>query len=224
MPDIFSEVSNELRRDRMQNAWAAYRLPILAVPVVLVLGVALNVTYDYWQRSQNEETAARYTTLIEELSEDVSAKNKQLSAFAEAQGGGYGALARFAIAIEKAQAHDGSNALASFDALAAQNDLPEALRAFARIQAAIVLVDTNNAPQEVEARLGDLLENDTGFRPMARDIMALSWMLAGEPLQARALYQLQLADAKATRLSKERATIMLSKVQSDLSSTTISKP
>ena len=78
----------------------------------------------------------------------------------------------------------------------------------AALQAAIVLLNSNGALAEIEARLEDLLDDENGLQPMARETMALAYMQNDLPLKARELFRAQIADPKVTSLTRERATIM----------------
>ena len=56
--------------------------------------------------------------------------------------------------------------------------------------------------------------------PLARETMALAYMRDDRLLEARELWLAQLADNKATGLTRERATIMLDKISTGLVSPT----
>ena len=217
MSDIFAEVDADLRRDRWQALWDRYGLLVIAAAVGIVLLVAFVVGYRAFQQSQNEAASLRYEALIQQIEEEDSAtKFELLNTFAQEENNGYGALAAFGAARAASENGDFTAALAGFDAWAARGDLARPMRDYARLQAAIVLVNQKANADDIAARLARLFDDDNALRPIARDILALAYFTKDAPLKARELYAEQLADPDATPFSKQRAQIMLSEVEAKL--------
>ena len=217
MSDIFAEVEADLRRDRWQAIWDRYGLLVIGGAVSIVLLVAIVVGYRAYQQSQNEAASLRYEDLLQQMGEaDSAAQFKLLSAFARREANGYGVLADFGAARVAAKNADFTAALAGFDALAARSDLTRSMRDYARLQAAIVLVNQKANADDIAARLVRLFDEGNALRPIARDILALAYLTKDAPLKARELYSEQLADPDATPFSKQRAQIMLSEVEAKL--------
>ena len=213
MTDIFEEVSAELRRDRMSEAWDKYGRYIIGTAIAIVVLTSANIGYSTYSSSQNEAASLRYDAMQAELADmDSDAKLARLAAFGEAEKNGYGVLARFAAAHGLADANDGAAALAAFDALADDGSVPDSLRDYADLQSAIVLLDTDGALDDIKARLEDLLDGDTGLQAIARETLALAHMRDDQLLEARALFQAQINDAASSSLTRERAEIMLTKL------------
>ena len=217
MSDIFAEVDADLRRDRWQALWDRYGLLVIGGAVAIVLLVAIIVGYRAYQQSQNEAASLRYEDLLQQVSEaDSAAQFELLSGFAGQEANGYGVLAAFGAARAAAENGDFTSALAGFDALAARGDLARPMRDYARLQAAIVLVNQKANADDIAARLARLVDKGNALRPIARDILALAYFTKDAPLKARELYAEQLADPDATPFSKQRAQIMLSEVEAKL--------
>ena len=49
MADIFHEVDEEVRRDRLKKLWDRYSILIIAVAVLFVAGIGAWRGYEYWQ-------------------------------------------------------------------------------------------------------------------------------------------------------------------------------
>lgn len=215
MSDIFDEVSAELRRDTMSAAWTKYGRYIIGAAVAIVLLVAAVITGSNYVRSQEEAASQRYDALLETLAElETPAKIASLEAFAAAEENGYGALAKFTAAFAHAEQSTTNSvaadaALAAFDDLSENRKLPQSLRDLAKLQAAIVLLDSQGSLQEMELRLDALLDDDNGLQRMARETMALAYMTYDKPLKARELFKAQIGDPRVTSLTRERASIML---------------
>ena len=129
---------------------------------------------------------------------------------------GYGALAQFSAALTHAEEGQYDNALDGFDALAGRRALPDSLRDFASLQAAIVLLDSGGSLADIKDRIGDLAEDENGLQPMAREIMALAFSAHDQPLEARDLLMQQIGDSSVNSLARDRASIMLQSVKGGL--------
>ena len=105
MADIFDEIEEDLRRDRMKEIWQRYGHYILALAVLIVIGVAGRQGYNYWKETKSQSSANTFY-------EAVTAENSldALTLIASDLPDGYAMLARFRIAALYAE--DGNNAAA----------------------------------------------------------------------------------------------------------------
>jgi hypothetical protein len=215
--NIFDEITADLRRDRLSEAWSKYGRYIIGTAVGIVLVIAVSIGIGTYQQNQEEQASARYDALQAELeTADAEARIIRLLSFAAAEDNGYGALARMSATLLQAGQGQLDNALAGFDALADDGSLPDTLRDFARLQAAIVLLDGDADLDEIEQRLARLMLKNNGLQPMAREVLALAYIANDKPLEARAeLKQLQ-DDAATGYLTKERVAIILASLRGQL--------
>lgn len=184
--NIFDEITADLRRDRVSEAWSKYGRYIIAAAVGIVVVIALSIGIGSYQQNRQEQASARYDAMLEEIAEaDAEASIIRLLAFGSAEDNGYGALARMSATLLQAQLGQRDNALKGFDALADEGMLPDTVRDFARLQAAIVLLDGDANLDEIEARLARLLLQGNGLQPMAREVLALAYIANDKPLEAR---------------------------------------
>ncbi len=49
MADIFHEVDEEVRRERLQKLWDRYSIYIIAAAVLIVAGIGAWRGYEYWE-------------------------------------------------------------------------------------------------------------------------------------------------------------------------------
>ncbi|MCH1542069.1 MAG: tetratricopeptide repeat protein [Alphaproteobacteria bacterium] len=215
--NIFDEITADLRRDRMAGAWAKYGRYVIGLAVAIVMLVAGVIGYDALRTGQREAASARYDALLTQVADaDADEKIAQFLAFSDAEDNGYGALAQFNAALTQAENGQYDNALGGFDELAGRRSLPNSLRDFASLQAAIILLDSGGSLAEIEDRIGDLAKDENGLRPMAREVMALAYSAHDNPLEARDLLMQQIADGSVNSLARDRATIMLQSVRGGL--------
>ena len=217
MTDIFEEVSAELRRDRMQTAWDTYGRYIIGLAVAIVVITAVSIGFSGYSTSQDEAASSRYDAMRASLADlDTQERLSALTEFAAAEDNGYGVLARFSVAYLHVEDNDNAAALEVFDGLSNDGSVPDGMQNYARLQGAIVAINSGAALEEIEARLEYLMDEDSGLLPMARETMALAYMRDDRLLEARDLWLSQLADANASSLARERATIMMGKISTGL--------
>jgi len=207
--DIFQEIDNELRRDRLSRFWDQNGLVIIVASVALVLVVAVSVIFSSWRASQNEASSERYEQLLERLDDaSIDEKVSALEAFIREEDRGYKVLSQMRLAALMAESGDYETAARMFEEVAANGQLPLAVRDYATLQAGAALVSVV-APADIEVRLSKILQNQHGMRGQAREILALSYLLADQPLQARDLLLVHLDTTAVSQAMKLRANILL---------------
>mgnify|MGYP002815428771 CR=1 FL=1 len=147
MADIFDEVEDDLKRDRMQLLWSKYGKYVIVAAVLVIAGVAGRQGYEYWNESRKVSSASAYNLALKE--EDlVSALSEKITGFNQ----GYAMLAEFRTAAEYAKRKDLGASEAAYLALYAN---PKISRLY---QEAALLMSVMNAPtsrsvSELEDRL-----------------------------------------------------------------------
>ncbi len=209
MSDIFQEIDNELRRDRLSRFWDQNGLVIIVASVALVLVVTVSVIFSSWRASQNEASSERYEQLLERLDgASIDEKVNALETFIREEDRGYKVLSQMRLAALMATSGDYETAARMFEEVAANGQLPLVVRDYATLQAGAALVSVV-APADIEARLSKILQNQHGMRGQAREILALSYLLADQPLQARDLLLVHLDTTAISQAMKLRANILL---------------
>ena len=184
MSDIFQEVDEEVRRERLEKLWKQYGNYIIAVLVVVLAGIGAWRGYIYWEERKAAEAGAAYeaaSTLA-----DQGKHTEAEAAFAKlaTEGtAGYRTLARFREAAQLGLS-DAKTAVATYDALVADGSLGRTLQDLAAVRAGLLLVDT--APyQDLRSRLEPLTAADRPFRHSARELLAFGAWRTGDNTAAR---------------------------------------
>ncbi len=216
MSDIFREVNEELRQDRLQAFWKKHGWLIVIAAAGIVLGVAGARFHQSWDRAQSAEAGAKFSEAIQLLRDDDRVSGLAvLDGLSQDSYAQYPILARLRKASALVDEGDSRAAVEAFDAVAADEDVDQLLRDLARIRAAFVLVD-EAGPGEIKQRLSSLTEVGGPWRHSAGELIALSLYRAGEFAEADAEYDRVMSDPAVPVGPRGRAEMMRALIASHL--------
>ena len=176
---IFREVDEELRGDRMRTLWKRFGPFVIGAAVAIVVLVAVNEGWSWWQNSQASQASDKFYSALEIADgTDVAAAQK---AFEEVEAGspaGYATLAKFRLAGLLAKEGKIDEAIAAYDALA-NSEPNQQLKALALVFAANLFVDRGDVAA-VEQRIQGLATADNALRNAARETIGLTQFKAGD--------------------------------------------
>lgn len=202
------EVNEEIRQDQARALWNRFGPLLIGIAVLVVLGTAAWVGYDYWVERSANESGDRFSQALTLANEGKN--DEAIEALKELETDGYGAyplLARMRAATVLADKGDNAAAVSEFDAVAADRSIPTAIRDMARLRAALVLVD-HGTYADIASRVEPLTADTNALRHSARETLALSAWKEGRNADALGLFDQISADAGAPRNIRERATLM----------------
>jgi len=205
--DIFREVDEEVRRERLNKLWQQYGNYIVAACVVIVLAVAAWRGYDWWQTKKAGEGGAAFESAV--MLAEAGKHQEADAAFAKlAVDGtaGYRVLARLRAAAELAQT-DKKAAVSTYDEIAGDKNAGQVIQDLAAVRAGFLLVD--GAPySEIRTRLEPLTAADRVFRHTVREILALSAWKAGDMMAARQWAEMIITDPQTPASTRSRAEVL----------------
>ncbi len=205
---FFREVNEEIRQEQAKLLWDRYGPWLLALAVLVVLGTAAFVAWDYWTTSRANRSGDAFSQALTLANEGKN--DEALGALEKLEADGYGAyplLARMRAATVLAEKGDAAGAVASFDQVAADTGIPDAIRDIARLRAALILIDTGSYA-DVSARAEPLTGDTNPLRHSAREALGLSAWKEGRASDALKLFEQVAADNEAPRNVRERATLL----------------
>lgn len=174
MTDIFQEVEEDLRRERMRSLWDRFGIYLVVVAVLIVGGTAGYRGYVYFKTNAEKSAGDEFLTALDSAAAGDSASAAEaLNKFAETAPGDYPLLARFRAASELALAGETDAAVAAFDALAADSSLKQRERDLARVRAGYLLLDTGDKAG-IEDRLAGVATEVGAWRNSAREILGVA--------------------------------------------------
>ncbi|MBB4121323.1 tetratricopeptide repeat protein [Martelella radicis] len=203
------EVNEELRSDRMKDAWRRFGRYLIAAAVLLVIGTAGWRGYEYWQARKAAESGDIFLTALNEIEAgNLDAAGETLSKL-EAEGhGSYPVLAELRSATLLSEAGDTAAAVSAFSSIGKDRSVPAAIRDAAKLRAGWLLVDTGTYEQ-VSAEVEELANDGNPFRFSAREILGLSAYGHQDYPRAQEWFEEIANDPEAPRNVLNRAQILL---------------
>jgi len=207
LSDIFEEVEEEVRRDRMSALWQRYGILVWLLAGAIILAVGGR---EYLQHRENQRQSAQIRTFEDALGALDAGKfdtaEARLAEIADA-GSPLSTLAAHYLASARLQGGgDRASAAAALDMAGAGADAP--LERLARLKAAYLVADKSSLA-DLEARLSGLLEAETVAGTLARELVAAKAFERGDMTRARQAFNRLQFDAQATSALSQRARIAL---------------
>lgn len=213
MSDIFNEISDEVRRDKLAQVWKRHGRLIIAL---VVLGVAALAGWQFYQYRQNVEAqvAAQRFDVALRLAREGNQDEAQaaFTALAQEAGGPYQTLARLRAAAQIGQG-DAEAGAAAFDAIANDASLDMQTREFATLRAVMLRFDNLEA-KDVASRLEALAAPGKPWRHSARELLGLAAFKAGDYANAGKWFDQIVIDTQAPQALRSRAELYLELVRS----------
>lgn len=212
MADIFQEVDEDVRRERLIELWKRYGPPVLiGLGVVLIAWAG----WRYWQGEEEKRRLAEATAFAEVAQSVIGTTPEEAAeaygAAAPALGPGYATLARLREAGALAIAGKRAEAVAAYDAVAADEMADEKLRGLASLQAAIHGYGHDTDDQMFD-RLEPLAVPGRPWYFSATELLALMAIDNGDKDSARAHLIALRDDPQAPPATRTRAQELLSVV------------
>ncbi|HEV7346259.1 MAG TPA: tetratricopeptide repeat protein [Devosia sp.] len=201
--NIFREVDEELRSDRMRALWRRFAPYVIGAAVGVVLVVAVNEGWSWYVANNAAESSEELYAAFDLIEGgDLAAAQAQLDAVIVEGSGRYPVLAQFRKAGVLARAGDTAEAVALYDALANTEPNPH-LRELALVLGGTLMVDAGNLA-DVEARVGSIANDESPLRNAAREALGLAHYKAGNLAAAQASFEAVVNDPLTQSTTRNR--------------------
>jgi hypothetical protein len=202
------EVEEDLNRDRIAKLWERYQYVIMAGVAAIILGVGGFKYLEHRRQVASETGGGQFAAALKSLSAGKPDEATKALSTVAASGTSYAALARLRLAAADAQNGKTADAVAAYEAVANQSSLDPLLQDFARLQTAMLKVDTADWT-EMQNRLNPLATDSNSWRHAARELLGMAALKAGIPDQARTQFERLLGDRETPASISERVGIMM---------------
>ena len=204
MSEIFNEIDDELRRERLKKLWDKYSIYIVGAAVLIVAGVGAWRGYEYFATQKAYKASAAFeaaATLADENKHaEAEAAFTALTADAPA---GYRTLARLRAAAEAAT-RDPNQGVKLYDSIAGDTAVGANERSLAAVRAAALLVDSASY-EDIAKRLEASAQAGGTYRHTARELLALSAWRAKNDAETRKWLDLIAEDGETPASLRSRA-------------------
>ena len=217
MVDIFDEVEEELREERMQALLKKYGGLLFALCLVAVGAVAAWKAWGWYEERQNTDAASRYLAAAARTQGAGAAGPNRPEAIAAFEAvaanapDGYRVLSLLRAAGLRADSGDIQGASALWDKIAADTKVDPLLRDLASLTWCLYHADDGD-PALVEGRLKPLAAPGGAWRSLALEQLALLDMRQGRTEEARARLKKLVEDTTAPNGVRGRAGALLDRV------------
>ena len=207
MADIFHEVDEDVRRERLQKLWERYSIYLAGLAIVIVAGIGGWRGYLWWEGKQAAIAGAKFEAALTLSEEGKHAEAEQAFAKIAAEApAGYRVLARFRSAGEIALDKP-ADAVKAYDQIAADGALSQTLRDLAGLRAGMLLLDTASLA-DLKNRLDPLAEPRRDFRASARELLALAAWHNHDVTAAKHYLDMLEGDAETPQGVRARAQVL----------------
>ncbi|MGC9953604.1 MAG: tetratricopeptide repeat protein [Rhizomicrobium sp.] len=211
MSDIFREVEEDVRRERLEKLWKQYGDYVIAGVAVIVVGVAGYKLWQHYEAQQLAKASVAYSAAVELINSGKNAEAAQVFAkIAKEAPSGYAATAKLAEADALLAEGKAADAIMLYKTIA-EKDKTE-LGDLARIRAAWALADSASK-SDLQTLLAPLTDAKPSWRFMAREIFAYCDFRDGALKVAQSEYESLAAEHDAPATVRQRATAMASLIR-----------
>ncbi len=200
MSDIFREVEEDVRKERLEKLWKAYGEYVIALLVLVVLGVG---GWQLWLRYQDSQRAKASDQFV--AAQHITNATQAAAAYdalSKSAPGGYGELSRLAKANALASGGKNNDAVVIYRDIASSDSGP--LGAVARLRAAWLLAD-NTPRADLVTLLAPINGDSSAWHEMAREVLAYSDYKTGKVKDAAGEFDTLANDPESPDALKNRA-------------------
>jgi hypothetical protein len=212
--NIFREVDEELRSDRIRSLWRRFMPVVIGAAVLVVAAVAVNEGWTWYHSNNAAQSSDELYAAFEAIDGgDLAAAQAQLDTLIANGSGSYPMLARFRKAGVLAQEGKPAEAVALYDTLA--NDLSDTrLRELALVLGGTILVDSGSLA-DVQGRLETVASEGGLLRNAARESLGLALYKAGQYSAAQQNFEAVLNDPLTQSQTRNRVGFYIGQMLSE---------
>jgi hypothetical protein len=207
---ILREIDEELRQDQFTKLWKRYGKILIGIAIVIISSVAgykAWQNYDFTDRGQQGERFAATIRLAGDGNGEAALD--ALTDFQADASQGYQMLAGFQAAALMADGGDGQGAATAYDKLASDKSLDTIYRDLAILLGTIQRMNSGGDAASSTTALASLVADNNPWRHSARELIAVLAEQSGDKAKARELFTALSDDATTPQGIRLRARELL---------------
>ncbi len=209
MADIFREVEEDLRHDKLREVWDKYGTSFIGSVGGAIVIIAAFIFYQNYQENKRLQDSDAFDAAVKQMQDgQIAEAAASFDALAGKATGGYRILARFQQAAALSASGDVAGAVDIYDQLSAGGSANELFADLAQIKAAWLLVETASA-DDIQTRMAPLATDTNTWRHTAKELIAYAAYRSGDLDTARTSYLELFIDQSAPQTTRARAQQLL---------------
>ncbi|MBL4802695.1 MAG: tetratricopeptide repeat protein [Emcibacter sp.] len=203
--EFIREVDEDLRHKQLTNLWKKYGSYVITFLVGIILFVAGNVTLKNYNENKYAEVAELYGTAEKNVvANDMDEALKNLELLSDTTVSGYQILVAFKKADIEVSKGDLDAAIVTLDKLTNTSNVEKVYRDLANLKATMLALDTTSY-DDIKSRLAPLTIEGNIWKYMAKELLAMAALNAGNGEEAKRLLLELEQDLEAPQDVKIRA-------------------
>jgi hypothetical protein len=209
MTDIFREVDEALREDRVKAIWNRYGTLIIAGAVAIVLGTAAFVGWRSYSQSQAQSQTRALVDAQQQAAADPKSAATIYASVAADSSADRAALARLLEARADLDAGKRDEAGKVYQQIAGDSGVNSVVRDLARLYSVMARLDDGD-PAALNGELAPLAADGSPWRASAREMQGLLALRQNDTAKAREIFEALSKDPASPPGVRSRADQLLS--------------
>ena len=200
MGDVFQEVDEDIRKDRIKSIWKRYRIFFILFLLFVIGAVCFNSFWTQYKLKKVEERSEKYFFAMDEATVNAQKGVDALKIFSDEEydSSYHVLLANLKEAAIRRSKNDLHNALNIYENIL-ENNIEQAYKDFVQIQLAEVLMELGNL-EEAKTILFDVSNANTAFASVAKEYIGYISMQEGDLIKARNIFE-ELTEGATTPIT-----------------------
>jgi len=207
--NVFREVDEELRRERLEALWNKYGTIVIGAIIVLILGIAGSIWWQNQQVSKRQAAGDQYIQALRDVAKsDTDKADEKFKVLIENSPNGYEIMSRLHLAANLASKGQTGEAEILYKKVTLNPSADKILRDYAKLNLAILKLE-NATYEETSKALGEFTKAGAIWQNTANEVVALAAFKEGKYDSAKTRFSDILTNKSTPSALKRRAQVMM---------------
>lgn len=212
--NVFREVDEELRRERLEKLWEKYGTIVIGAIALFILGVAGSIWWQNQQVSKRQAAGDQFIQALRDVAKaDTDKADEKFKALIESSPKGYEIMSRLHLASNLAAKGQTGEAEILYKKVTLNPSADKILRDYAKLNLAILKLE-NATYEETSKALSEFTKTGAIWQNTANEVVALAAFKEGKFDTAKTKFSDILTNKSTPSALKRRAQIMMDVISS----------